>query len=62
MITFSETNDAVTLEMGQADYVTLLMILGFALGSVTEKDGRAWILTFLNELNRTNPRFPPYPV
>jgi hypothetical protein len=62
MISYAEAGDRVTLEMSLSDYGTLLMALGYALGCTGDREARVWLLQFVNEMNRTNPRFTPYEV
>jgi hypothetical protein len=62
MITFTESESSVTLEMARDDYYTLMLIIGYALGAAKDRESRAWLLRFLNDLNRTNPNFTAYEI
>jgi hypothetical protein len=57
---FTENGDTVTLEMSRADYGNLLIAMGIAAGSATDKKAFWRWMRFVNELNTGNPQFTPY--
>jgi hypothetical protein len=62
-MTYIEHNGTVILEMTAEDYATLMIALGFALGSAADDSRTFWTLIhFVNELNRTNPNFTGYAI
>jgi hypothetical protein len=64
-VTYEEKPDAVVLTMSKDDFDRLLLMLGFAAGAAKAQGDNvrfySWI-EFVNELNRTNPRFIPYQI
>ena len=63
-ITFTAQGNRVTLNMSKVDYMTLLMMLGYACGAVHKEDkGHFWdFIQFTNRLNQGNPEFTPYEI
>ena len=63
MITFTEADGKVTLEMDQADWDVFVFMCGWAAGHASRlglaETFAKWI-EFVNDVNRTNPRFVPY--
>lgn len=64
-MTYTKDGEQITLEMTLDDWEKLLLILGFAIGTVHRQEGSPQFYSFLqfvNELNRTNPRFTQYEI
>jgi hypothetical protein len=64
-MTYTEDGDRVTLEMNRADFERLLIMLSYAVGAALRAGARPMFwrwLGWINELNRTNPRFTPFEV
>lgn len=63
-MTFTREGDKVTLEMTIDDWQFLLLMLGWAGGSVSKDEPKLFwrCIAFINELNRTNPRFVRYEI
>ena len=62
---YTENGGAITLEMSFDDYQTLLMMLGSAVGSVSQRRDpiRFWRwIDFTNRMNTGNPNFTPYDI
>lgn len=59
---YTENGDSITLEMSRAEYGNVLIAMGIAAGSATDRKAFwAW-LEFLNELNEGNPQFVRYAI
>lgn len=61
-MTYTKDGEKVTIEMTHEDYETLLLMLGAATGAVHDEGSFYGFLKFVNELNRTNPRFTQYEI
>jgi hypothetical protein len=59
---YTEKGDTVTLEMSRAEYSNLLIAIGIAAGSATDRQVFWGWMQFVNELNETNPQFTPYQI
>lgn len=59
---YSEKGDTVTLEMSRADYGNLLIAIGIAAGSASDKKAFWGWMQFVNQLNAGNPHFTAYQI
>jgi len=64
---YIQQGDRVTLDMTINDHTQLLLLLGYAAGSISKEDGdnspRFWrAIDLVNRLNEGNPRFTPYEI
>jgi hypothetical protein len=59
---YTEHGDTVTLEMSRAEYHNMLVAIGIAAGSATDRQAFWGWLQFLNELNEGNLQFPQYQI
>ena len=59
---YTEKGDTVMLEMSRAEYSNLLIAIGIAAGSATDRQVFWGWMQFVNELNETNPQFTPYQI
>jgi hypothetical protein len=59
---YTEKGDTVTLEMSRADYGNLLLSIGIAAGTASDKKAFWGWMQFVNELNTGNPQFRPYEI
>lgn len=64
LITYTETDGRVTIEMSHADWERLLFMLGSAIADEWDESQELFylFLDFVNRLNRTNPHFRPYEI
>lgn len=65
MITYTEKDERVTLEMSDSEFQTLNLVIGFATGAATRQGDLEFayrLLRFVNRLNATNPHFTPYEI
>jgi len=62
-VTYTRKNDIVTLEMTTDDFNRLLIMLGAAVGAVSNDAPQffRW-MKFVNDLMATNPHFTPYEI
>ena len=59
---YTEKGDTIMLEMSRAEYSNLLIAIGIAAGSATDRQVFWGWMQFVNELNETNPQFTPYQI
>ena len=61
-MTYSENGHTVTLEMTRGEYENLLLAMGIAAGSASDKKAFWRWIEFANRLNAGNPNFMPYEI
>ena len=59
---YTEKGDTVTLEMTRGEYENLLLAMGIAAGSASDKKAFWRWIEFANRLNAGNQNFIPYEI